>query len=76
VIICALCDVLSNVAEEVHQILVGGSHCFGRDWNKQYRMIGSEININCYYSEHLLTRHLIKINCKGALQSRNVRNRW
>jgi len=30
-----LCDAPSKVAQESHPIIVDGSHCFRRDWNKQ-----------------------------------------
>ena len=36
VVICALCNAPSKVAQEVHAILVNGSHCLCRDWNKHY----------------------------------------
>ena len=35
VVICALCDAPYKVTEEIHDVLVDGSHCICRDWNNQ-----------------------------------------
>ena len=44
-VIRALCDAPSKVAQKVQPVLVDGCHCFGRDWYKQvYEFVSVEQN--------------------------------